>query len=534
MKAGPQKKGTAAKAVPGARAVPAKKAVGAQAEAGPWRVPGYVHEREQDGAGGTGHVVVRARHKAGGGTPVTITYLSAELAADEQFREAFRGEADALSGLDSPYLARLYAYVEDGPHAAVVREPVEGVGLDALLTEKGMPAGPEPALAVLKGSLLGLAAAYGAGVVHGGYRTANVLVTAQGTVRLTDVGLTARTAEPADVQAATAAFHACLTGSATYARVPVPESVQPLIALGLAADPAEPPPSPADFAAEVEAVATAAYGEDWEARGQHELVALVAPLLPPPVEVAAAAQEPPPPPVAPPVIVPAEEPPARARFGRRAKFLVLAAAVVVVAGALTVTAVATGNNDDAAATVTPTASATLAAGSASSPAPAPTTATPSASATSSATSPADPSTTAPHTTAPATTTAPTTRAPQPPAPADPTKSARPAFGPHVSSVSTDPACHRHAHTATAVVTVAYDGTAGGTLHLTWWRSATGKPQGATAQTPQDVKLPKGPTSYTFTSNFSFKDNPGHPYVGVTVSTDPAAATGNSSSTVVCS
>ena len=602
--AGPAKKAAAAKkpeAVAASEVTePQKPDAGAPAdrsaapEAAAWQVPGYLHEQDL-GAGATGRVV-RARHEDTG-TLVAIKYLSAAPADDPAFREGFPGEAELLGGLDSPYVARLHAYVEDGPHAAIVRELVDGVGLNALLRANGAT-DPEAALAVLKGSLLGLAAAHAADVVHRDYRPANVLVTTEGAVKLVDFGVAVRGAESgapvgvpsytapeqwaggpvtaaSDVYAAAATFYECLTGTTPYAGttvaeftaqhaqapIPVdrvPEPVRPLIAKGLADEPAERPQGAADFAAELEALAAAAYGEDWEKRGQDQLATLVGLLTLPAAEdtTAAAPQVP----QALPAVVPVaaalsgaggagsgpagfpagQEPEGGAgdrtpRFGRRAKILAVAAACVIVLGALAVTAVATGNNkDDTNATASP--GATVASSPAS--APAAVGGTPSAGATT-ASPTADPSASQPATTAATTATSAghpatsPTAAPTTPS-ARPTKTTRPAAGPRVSSVAvTGFTCSAGSHTATATVQVKYDGSAAGTLHLTWWRSASGKPQGAVTMTPQTAKFPKGATGYSFTDKFTFKADQGHPYIGLTVSTDPAAAAGNGSYGVGC-
>ncbi|SEG27125.1 Serine/threonine protein kinase [Actinacidiphila yanglinensis] len=556
---------------------------------GTWQVPGYLHESDL-GAGPCGRTV-RARSEADG-TAVAITYLSPELAEDPAFREAFPAEAERLAALESPYVARLYAFVADGPHAAVVREPVEGAGLDALLRESG-PASPEAALAVLKGSLRGLAAVHEAGVVHGAaHEPANVVVGADGGVHLVEVGVAARGADsgvpegaapytaperwagapaaPAsDLYAATAVFHAHLTGAPPYqggtadelaslhaeAPVPadrVPEPVRSLVVRGLAKVPAERHQSAADFAVELEAVAVAAYGEDWEERGRAELGALAAPLL-----AAAAAEEadpatapaatvaaplPPPAPQAAPAysgtgagagigegVDGAEREP---RFGRRGKILALAVAAVLVAGALTVTAVATGGKHDAAAadptptaTVSPTASpAATSASPSAAPTASPTATTPSPTATSAA-----PSTTPASTPSTAPTTAAATHKAAPP------KLPKPPAGSHVTSVAvTGFECSPDGRTASATVSVRYDGTTGGTLHATWWRSANGTPQGAITMTsPQAGHFPKGSTSFTFTDKLSFTPDPAHPYIGLSVSTDPAAKFGDHSFRAGC-
>ncbi|MFI2350790.1 serine/threonine-protein kinase [Streptomyces sp. NPDC019443] len=278
-------------------------------ENGRWEVPGYTHGGEL-GAGACGRVV-EAQHEASG-TPVAIKYLS------HGARSAFRAEARLLMSLRSPYVARIHDYVEHAEGAAIVMELVDGVSLRVLLRQEG-PTGPEAALTVLKGSLLGLAAAHGAGVVHRDYKPENVLVSVDGCSKLVDFGIAVPsgaashvagtppymapeqwTGQPVapvtDVYAATAVFFECLTGSKPYpgttalelavqhieAPIPddrVPEALRPLIRRGLAKRAEERPPSADAFARELEAVAVTAYGEDWETRGQRTMAALLA-LLP--------------------------------------------------------------------------------------------------------------------------------------------------------------------------------------------------------------------------------------------------------------
>ncbi|MET9881795.1 serine/threonine-protein kinase [Streptomyces sp. NPDC006430] len=283
-----------------------------------WTVPGYAQVREL-GSGASGRVVL-AVHEATG-TPVAVKYLSDRLREDPAFVGEFRAEARLLGGLDTPYVVRMYEYVEhtDSPGgAAIVMELVDGISLRALLKQAGQ-ADPEAALVVLKGSLLGLAAAHRAGVVHRDYKPENVLVAADGSSKLVDFGIAARRgttpgvagtpaymapeqwqgrpASPAaDVYAATATFFECLTGRKPFAgenfaelavqhiEAPVPETeapepVRPLIRRGLAKVPEQRPENAEAFVTELEGVALAAYGPDWEERGQRKLAALAA-LLP--------------------------------------------------------------------------------------------------------------------------------------------------------------------------------------------------------------------------------------------------------------
>ncbi|MBT2405375.1 MULTISPECIES: serine/threonine-protein kinase [unclassified Streptomyces] len=283
-----------------------------------WTVPGYTEVRDL-GSGGSGRVVLAVHD--GTGTAVAVKYLSDRLREDPAFVREFRAEARLLGGLRSPYVVALYEYceyVEAPGGAAIVMELVDGVSLRALLKQSG-PADAEAALVVLKGSLLGLAAAHRAGVVHRDYKPENVLVAADGSSKLVDFGIAAgrgttpgvagtpaymapeqwqgQPASPAaDVYAATATFFECLTGRKPYeganfaelavqhieAPVPeteAPEPVRPLIRRGLAKLPEERPENAEAFVAELEGVALAAYGPDWEERGQRKLAALAA-LLP--------------------------------------------------------------------------------------------------------------------------------------------------------------------------------------------------------------------------------------------------------------
>src|SRR6266702_4249316 len=116
-----------------------------------WAVPGYTEEREL-GRGASSRVV--AAIHIGSGQQVAINFLA-----------RFREEVQVLRALDVPEVVRLFDYVEEpGQGAAIVMELVDGVSLYEMITRQGAT-GPESALVVLKGSLLGLAAAHQLGIV---------------------------------------------------------------------------------------------------------------------------------------------------------------------------------------------------------------------------------------------------------------------------------------------------------------------------------------------------------------------------------
>ncbi|MGI8331603.1 serine/threonine-protein kinase [Actinomadura scrupuli] len=273
-----------------------------------WRVAGFSELREL-GAGAQGRVVL-ARHDDTGRL-VAIKYL---FALRGGALTAFREEARMLRRVANPYVAKLYDFVEQpGAGAAILMEAVDGVSLRDMLAERGTLA-PEAALAVLKGSLLGLAAAHHVGVVHRDYKPANVMVEGEQASKLVDFGIAVQAgegsrsgtpaymapeqwrAEPAtpatDVYAATCVFFECVAGARPYdgadlmvahttGPVPVeavPEPLRGLVARGMAKSPADRPPGAAAFVTELENTAVAAYGPDWETRGWMILGGLAAAL----------------------------------------------------------------------------------------------------------------------------------------------------------------------------------------------------------------------------------------------------------------
>ncbi|MFF0448940.1 serine/threonine-protein kinase [Streptomyces sp. NPDC004609] len=520
-----------------------------------WAVPGYTESREL-GSGGSGRVVL-AVHDATG-VPVAVKYLSGRLRSDAAFVRVFRAEARLLGALRSPYVVGLYEYVEAPGGAAIVMELVDGIALRALLRQEGTT-GPEAALVVLKGSLLGLAAAHRAGVVHRDYKPENVLVAADGSSKLVDFGIAAgrgttpgvagtpaymapeqwngEPASPAaDVYAATATFFECLTGRKPYtgeniaelalqhldAPVPdgeAPEPVRPLVRRGLAKSAEERPANAAVFVAELEEIARSAYGPDWEERGQRKLAALAAllPLLFPSAASRAAGT--------------ADTATTALGGGWSDIWSPGLRGAVTAAAALAVAAlVALGTGIEQGGSAR-TSAQSLATTSADPPAAPPSAGEPSEEAgpspsASPSPSPSDGTVTDPATPSPSPSTGtsgpPVTTGPTTP-PASPEPSAPPSAPTKVRAVSVSAPVVTGA-TATSTITVTTDGTGPVTVLVTWYAGdVPGEPG---TPTGSDSHRREGATSYTFPVSHTYQGRAGC-YRSVRATTEPAAANGSS-------
>ncbi|MET9724537.1 serine/threonine-protein kinase [Streptomyces zaomyceticus] len=547
---------------------------------GAWVVPGYAEVREL-GAGGSGRVVLATHQETG--MPVAVKYLSERFTSDEAFVRGFRSEARLLGTLDSPHVVGFYEYVEAPRGAAIVMELVDGVALRALIAREGST-GPEAALVVLKGSLLGLAAAHRAGVVHRDYKPENVLVAADGSSKLVDFGIAAgRGATPgvagtpaymapeqwngapatpaADVYAATATFFECLTGRKPFSGdnfaelalhhlgTPVPddqapEPLRPLIRRGLAKSPQERPENAAAFVTELETVATAAYGPDWEERGRGRLAALAAllPLLFPSsgggvsegTTALATTTLPSPPPR------PRRRLPRGLPAGAAALVLALLLALAARAGgeeaegdkaaqAFATTSTGPGTSPPGPTTAPPSPTV-----SPSSPGPSPTATTPTPSSTPSTgpSTPSDGPTTDDSTTAPTVTSSPTATSgsPSPTAPTSPptptvtsptTTSAPPPVA--VTAVSVTSLRQTGPTSAAGTVEVTTDGTGPVTITVEWFtgdeKGAPGAPDGS------ETYRREGATRYTLTLAHDVRG--AGCYWGLRATTHPTASNGGS-------
>jgi serine/threonine-protein kinase len=151
------------------------------------RIPGYEVEAIL-GRGGMG-VVFRARHLALNRL-VALKMALVGAYAEPRERERFRREAEAVARLRHPNVVAVYDVGEADGRPYFTMEYVEGGSLAHKLAGTPQPARAAAALvATLAGAMQ---AAHQGGIVHRDLKPANVLLTADGTPRITDFGLAHR------------------------------------------------------------------------------------------------------------------------------------------------------------------------------------------------------------------------------------------------------------------------------------------------------------------------------------------------------
>ncbi|MEJ7833573.1 MAG: serine/threonine-protein kinase, partial [Nocardioides sp.] len=132
------------------------------------------------------------------GREVAVKLLKTEYADDATFRSRFETEARHAAALHHPNVASVYDFGEGGgpgagdgsgiPRPYLVMELVEGQPLSALLTA-GRTLDRDAVRDLLAQAGDALGAAHAAGIVHRDVKPANLMVTPQGRVKITDFGI---------------------------------------------------------------------------------------------------------------------------------------------------------------------------------------------------------------------------------------------------------------------------------------------------------------------------------------------------------
>jgi serine/threonine-protein kinase len=120
--------------------------------------------------------------------PVALKVLFPELSVDRAFVERFRREAQAAANLSHPNIVPVFDWGEDNGAYFIVMEFVDGRALSAVLRESG-PLSPQQTATIGANVAAALDFAHRHGVVHRDVKPGNVLITADGIVKVTDFGI---------------------------------------------------------------------------------------------------------------------------------------------------------------------------------------------------------------------------------------------------------------------------------------------------------------------------------------------------------
>jgi len=118
-------------------------------------------------------------------------------------------EAKLAAKLNHPHVVAVFDFVSDGDAQWLVMEYVDGVTL-AELSKKRRGLEPDQAAPIIRQAAEALAAAHQAGIVHRDVKPSNILVTSDGTAKLTDFGIARARAD------ATLTQTGMVTGSPAY------------------------------------------------------------------------------------------------------------------------------------------------------------------------------------------------------------------------------------------------------------------------------------------------------------------------------
>lgn len=125
---------------------------------------------------------------SGNDQPVAIKVFHSRYHADPRFAIRFREHLRRLAGWAHVNLVRVLDYGVDRKQYYIVMEWVEGIDLGTYLTEYN-PLGSDLCIFIARQVCAALEAIHQHGLIHQGIKPANILLTAEGQVKVADVGL---------------------------------------------------------------------------------------------------------------------------------------------------------------------------------------------------------------------------------------------------------------------------------------------------------------------------------------------------------
>ena len=145
-------------------------------------------------SGSGGMATIYRATDTGLGRDVALKLLRPEYLRDPDFSARFRQEAQAAASLSHPNVVTVYDYGEDPSGPYIVMELIDGEDLATILRRSGaLP--PRQVARIGAGVARALAAAHARGLVHRDIKPGNVLIGADGRVKVVDFGIARAIAE---------------------------------------------------------------------------------------------------------------------------------------------------------------------------------------------------------------------------------------------------------------------------------------------------------------------------------------------------
>lgn len=122
------------------------------------------------------------------GRKVAVKVLHSQFSSDASFVTRFRREAQAAANLSHPNIVSIFDWGEEGALYFIVMELIEGRSLRDVLRSEGRLL-PRRAAEIAAEVAAALAVSHRAGLVHRDIKPGNILITGDGTVKVTDFGI---------------------------------------------------------------------------------------------------------------------------------------------------------------------------------------------------------------------------------------------------------------------------------------------------------------------------------------------------------
>ncbi|MEJ2051513.1 MAG: serine/threonine protein kinase, partial [Calditrichota bacterium] len=117
-----------------------------------------------------------------------LKMITPGLVMNENFLKRFQAEAKSLAKFEDPNIVRVYDLRSDDDRWFIVMEFVDGINLLEKINRDG-PFPWQEALPILEQMLSGISHAHASGIIHRDIKPNNIMITKDGTIKITDFGL---------------------------------------------------------------------------------------------------------------------------------------------------------------------------------------------------------------------------------------------------------------------------------------------------------------------------------------------------------